>query len=426
MDAERLMAAARLLLSNGTGDLSTLDPVDDLDALADRIAAIDSSFTRRRPDAMAFALPFLDLGGAAGTGPFVVIGREGDAVILESATPSVGTGADGGSSIGRIRIIPVASSGAVAMLVAGSADWAPDLSADAVQAIGDGTGTRIASRSGPGFLALTFNLRADAASPFADRRIRQALAMCIDIPATVAVATDGEGIPVSSDIPAGSWANPTSGISTYPVDQPAARALIEQAGWSSGADGVYERDGERLGAVIPFRDGIPARAAWIEAASEQARGCGFDLVGRAVPFAAIRRMLGTYPHVNAAEPDGDRPFEIYFGGHAIGVDPDPFDLYHSSRCSNAEQPDGSNVGCYADPAVDRLIEAGRRTTDLTERAAIQADIVARTSEDLPLLPIWSDRVYDGLGAALGTTAPGGFVLDEPGWYEPVESLTISR
>jgi ABC-type transport system substrate-binding protein len=426
VDADRLVRAATALLARGTyrtsNGTAAVDQLEQLDDLVGRIRAIDDSFTSRRADALATAFPFLDLDRAAlGSGPYAWTVSEGNALVLDAVLDT---------GIGHVRLVQVDSAeDAAAMLLDGSVDLAPGLPAAATEGFADAAGVRSARYPGPGFVALTFDLHPDAEGRFADRRIRQALAMCIDIPAAIGAATDSttaRRIPVDSDIPSTSWAYPGSSITTYPVDRAAARRLIEAAGWMLGSDGVYERAGARLQTIVPVRAESPERAAWLRSAATQARECGFELEPREVTFTDIRQMLGSYPLVNVADPDGERPFDVYLGGHAVGVDPDPCALYRSSRCSNAGRPDGSNVGCYVNPAVDRLIEAGRVETDLTRRAGIYAEIASRVSADLPILPIWSDEIVDGIGPALGTTSPGGFVLDRANWYEPVERLTISR
>ena len=94
--------------------------------------------------------------------------------------------------------------------------------------------------------------------------------------------------------------------------------------------------------------------------------------------------------------------------------------------SSAERPDTFNFACWANPAADALIEAGRVEPDLAERARIYRDYAIRISEDLPVIYAWSDLVREGIRSSIGTTAPGGLRLDTPTWTEPLERLTNVR
>jgi ABC-type transport system substrate-binding protein len=399
-----------------------LDVAGYVQAVAARVRAIDATFTSRPTDALAAAYPYLATAGApVTTGPYRPMTSAGADGLTLVTNPDYFLGAP---RIERIEFRTVGTgAAAVRSLAAGAVDWLPTLSDGAQAAIAADPGVRSVTYPELGFYALTFNLHPEAEGLFLDPNLRIALASCFDRPATALAATQGRGAPIDTEIPAMSWAYPASGLATHPLDRRRARALIEASGWTLGADGIYAKDGRRLSTVVAVRDGFPERLDWVRRVGEQVRGCGIELAARAVGFDAILRMLRVYPHVNAAAPDADRPFDAYFGGLDVGLDPDPFSLYHSSECSTAKRPDTRNVGCYADPAVDRLIDAGRRETDPVRRAAIYRAYAIRISEDLPVIYAWSDVLHEGIGAGLGTTAPGGLHLDTPTWYQPIEGLT---
>nr|MBA2372875.1 hypothetical protein [Chloroflexota bacterium] len=311
-------------------------------------------------------------------------------------------------------------------LVDGTNDWLPGLDRSIYDQIKDDPELRFVEYLEPSFLGLYFNLHPESDALFLDRNLRQAVAYCLDKPATVALATHGHGAPIYSEIPPVSWAYPAAGLKTYPRDQVMARRLIEASGWTTGADGIYEKAGRKLATVVAVRSGFPQRSRWLALLGDQVRECGIDIGYREVGFAAIVAMLDVYPHRNAAEPALGRPFDAYFGGLTVGRDPDPFRLYHSSECSTAERPSTFNHICYANPAVDRLIEAGLVTFEQAERARIYQQYAVLQSDDLPVLYAWSDRLRDALRATVGTTATGGLRLDTPTWFREGEKLTNVR
>ena len=115
------------------------------------------------------------------------------------------------------------------------------------------------------------------------------------------------------------------------MDQAKAKELIESSGWTLGADGIYEKAGQKLSTVVAVRAERPDRSKWMQLVGDQVRQCGIDLQYKEIDFAAILNMLDVYPHINAAAPETGKPFDAYFGGFSTSLDPDPFSLYHSSR-----------------------------------------------------------------------------------------------
>jgi peptide/nickel transport system substrate-binding protein len=278
----------------------------------------------------------------------------------------------------------------------------------------------------PSFLGLYFNLHPESGALFTDRNLRQAVSYCFDKPATARRATDGAGVAIYSEIPPESWAYPASGLDTYPMDVGQAKELIEASGWTLGPDGIYRKGARRLSTVVAVRAGFPQRTQWLELVGQQVLACGIELRVKEVPFGAIVRMLDVYPHVNAAAPAAGRPFDAYFGGFNTTAEPDPFRFYHSTECSSAERSSTFNYICYANAAVDRLIEAGRRETDPAIRAAIYHQYAINLSQDLPVIYAWSDLAREGLRSSVGTTAPGGLELGTPTWFQQMEKLTNRR
>ena len=55
-----------------------------------------------------------------------------------------------------------------------------------------------------------------------------------------------------------------------------------------------------------------------------------------------------------------RRFETVILGWSIGIDPDQYDIWHSSKIREKE----FNFVSYSNPEVDELLEKGRRTFDI--------------------------------------------------------------
>jgi len=78
-------------------------------------------------------------------------------------------------------------------------------------------------------------------------------------------------------------------------------------------------------------------------------------------------------------------FHLYSLAWVGILDPDIlFQLFHSSSVP----PAGDNRGRYANPELDRLLEAGRATNNHEERRQIYARAQRILAEDLPYVPLW--------------------------------------
>ena len=428
-DGEAMLARASIPLPNEV--TYTTDGVLDVEGyvrdLTARVRAVDVTFTARPMDALAAAYPYLDVGlQPVGTGPFRFATYTPAAGLELVANDDYFLGAP---EIRRLSFRVITDPAAAGQaLAAGDVDWQPSLPTTVFDQIRGDADLRFVEYHDPSFLGLYFNLHPESGALFLDRNLRQAMSYCFDKPATAVTATDARGEAIYSEIPPESWAYPTAGLETYPVDKARARSLIETSGWKVGADGIYAKDGRRLSTVVAVRDGFPERARWLELVAEQVRACGIDLRFEEVSFAAIVRMLDVYPHINAADAGAaaPRPFDAYFGGFNTTVEPDPFRLYHSTECSSAERSSTFNYICYQNPAVDVLIDTGRTETDPTRRADIYHRYAIALSQDLPVIYAWSDLAREGIRSSVASTAPGGLPMDTPTWFHEMEKLTNVR
>src|SRR5690606_9148698 len=90
---------------------------------------------------------------------------------------------------------------------------------------------------------------------FADRRVRQALTHAIDRQEIVETLMEGHAqvahAPVS---PLMEWAYEDD-VPRFPYDPERAKALLAEAGWTPGPDGILAKDGRRFSFAILSNDG---------------------------------------------------------------------------------------------------------------------------------------------------------------------------
>ncbi|MDW8213066.1 MAG: peptide ABC transporter substrate-binding protein [Roseiflexaceae bacterium] len=244
-----------------------------------------------------------------------------------------------------------------------------------------------------GYYFLAFNLRPNRI--FSDARLREALALAIDLPRVVQEATDGQGMIIGSSAAPGSWADLTSPPATT-VDLDRARALLDEAGWRMPPDGaIRQKDGAPLTAQLFVRADDPRRVRAAELIAGAAEQIGMDIVVQPADFATVIRSKYAPPY----------DFDLLLGGWINGVadpnfgnyifyDPDDFALFHSSQINQgvADARPALNFVGFSDPVYDNQAGAARQLYDLTERAQAIRRAQERTALLRPYLFLWADRL----------------------------------
>jgi peptide/nickel transport system substrate-binding protein len=221
-----------------------------------------------------------------------------------------------------------------------------------------------------------FGFRLDQA-PFDDVNVRRALYHAIDIPAIVREVLQGYGVVATGQFPPSSWAFDPS-VKAYPYDPNRAKALLAEAGWKPGPDGVLVKDGKRLSFSLRH---------------DQADQTVKDT-------AIIIQEFLTKVGVEARIEPLDWPtfvkklFASDFEGIVVGWtnfhDPDPFaySIWHSSQWK------ARNYAHYKSARADVALEAARRTGDQTERKKHYAEFSKILMEDAPYVFLYyAQQVY---------------------------------
>jgi ABC-type transport system substrate-binding protein len=376
-------------------------------------------------DAIAAAYPILDVSREpVGSGPFYVTAFNAGENIEAAANQEYHHGAPALESL-FMPIITEDLAGAQA-LIAGQIDWKYSMTAESFNQVQGQENLKVAEYPDFGYFGLQFNLR--EGKLFADKNLRQALEMCVQKAEIVAAATLDQGITIYADIPPASWAY-NQDLPILAHDPAAGMALIEESGWTKGADGVYEKDGQRLATEVLVRAGKPDRIAYMQLLSDQAnQNCGFDMTIKEVDFGTVLVPMLSWPHAQQGKAGSsvlDKQFDAYFGGWSSGFDPDPYAIYHSSQCTTPEQADTYNYICFQNEEADKLIERGLKELDQEARAEIYQDFEAILAEELPYMFAWSDIAREGLNAGLNYTDAEWTpeTMATPTWFWQLEKIT---
>lgn len=256
---------------------------------------------------------------------------------------------------------------------------------------------------------LGFNLRDPR---FYDRRVRQAIAHAIDKQEIIDGVLLGLGRPAVGPYKPGTWWYKAD-VKTFLFDPERAKALLAEVGWKPGSDGILEKDGKPFSFTIRTNQGNLVRQQTAEIIQRRLKAIGIDVKIHVVEWAAF---LNTFIR--------KKDFEAIILGWGLGLDPDQYDIWHSSKTGSEEL----NHISYKNPKVDELLEAGRRTFDQTKRKAIYGELQEILAEDQPVvflyvpdaLPVVSSRVQGIQPAAAGISY--NFIK----WYIPASLQRYQR
>jgi peptide/nickel transport system substrate-binding protein len=200
------------------------------------------------------------------------------------------------------------------------------------------------------YTAFAWNLRTGTPA-LRDVRVRQALAYAIDVDGFISSTLFGHGHRAQQHHLSGTWpAAPTSSLTRYAHDAAAADALLVQAGFTRGSDGIFAKDGKPLSLVLYTNAGNKARETFLQMTVEQLGRFGIKAEARLEQLESLVERLGT----GSAEGDG------WLISWAMGADPDPYGVWHSSQIPDpAKRTAGLNVSGFSSADLDKAIDAGR-------------------------------------------------------------------
>jgi peptide/nickel transport system substrate-binding protein len=242
---------------------------------------------------------------------------------------------------------------------------------------------------------------------FADRRVRQALAYAINKEELIDGILLGLGKEATGPFKPGTWQyNPD--VKRYPYDPKRARELLAEAGWrDSDGDGILDKGGQRFEFELLANQGNEVRSKTAEIIQRRLAEVGISVKIRIIEWAAFIKEF-----INK------RRFDAVILGWTIPMDPDLYDVWHSSKTGPSEL----NFISYKNDEVDVLLEKGRSTFDRDERKRCYDRIQEILAEDQPYiflyvpdaLPIFNARIH-GI-----EPAPIGIGHNTIWWYVPKE------
>lgn len=239
---------------------------------------------------------------------------------------------------------------------------------------------------------------------FADPRVRRAIALAIDRQALIGAVLEGLGTVATGPYTPMSWGFDPA-VSAPPYDPEAARSLMREAGFTPGPDGVLQRDGKSFAFTLLTNQGNQMREQTATIVQSQLKAVGIKVEIRVIAWSTL-----------LAEFINKRKFDALIMGWSLSLDPDLYDIFHSSKTGEFE----FNFVGYKNLEVDRLLLEGRRTFDQAKRMEIYHRIHALIAADLPYVFLYvPDSLPTVHRRVLGIKpAKAGIGYNFREWYVP--------
>jgi peptide/nickel transport system substrate-binding protein len=255
---------------------------------------------------------------------------------------------------------------------------------------------------GSGYTYLGFNLKRQ---PFDDVRVRKAINYAIDKQEIIDGVYLGLGINIASPYKPGTrWSNPN--LKNYPYDPIKAKTLLKEAGFVADSDGVLVRDGKPLSFEILTNQNKEREKSAV-LIQRRLKALGIQVTIRPLEWASF---------ISNFIKKGD--FDVVILGWGLGLDPDQFNIWHSSE----QGGDKFNFIGYSNPTVDKLLVQGRMELNPDKRQSIYHEFAKELLEDSPIVYLSAgyglSAIHKRVKGIVDPIPPAGVGYESEKWFIP--------
>lgn len=240
---------------------------------------------------------------------------------------------------------------------------------------------------------------------FHDNKVRQAIAYAINKEEILKGVLFGLGSISTGPYVPNTWPyNPN--VKRYKYNPQKAKELLKESGWiDRDGDGVLEKDGRKFEFTILTNMGNAMRTKTATIIQHRLKEVGIKVNIRQLEWSAFINWF-----------IDKKRFEAVILGWSIGLDPDQYDIWHSSKTGEKEL----NFISFNNKEVDELLEKGRRTFDIEERKKAYFRIQEILAEELPYIFLYVPDALPAVSARVQgiEPAPIGIGYNIEKWYVP--------
>ncbi len=201
---------------------------------------------------------------------------------------------------------------------------------------------------------------------FTDVRVRQALQYALDRDLIAETVFEGFAIRADGTQPVLSIAYAPERINTiYTYDPETAGALLDEAGWAMGGDGIRAKDGQRLTFEMTYSEGYAPYEIQVPYMQQAWREVGVEMVPVVIPFPTL------------LEDDQTGNYQMSLLG--FGWDPDGGqDIMFACDMT---PPAGFNLQRYCNEEYDALVQPSKTELDVEKRKDILIEMSNIANDD---------------------------------------------
>lgn len=230
--------------------------------------------------------------------------------------------------------------------------------------------------------------------PFKDIAVRKALYMGMNKQARIDVIYKGRPVPAESYVPRGHWAYKDD-LPAHVYDPEGAKAILDEAGWLPGPDGVRVKDGMRLAFTTSTTVGSKSREQAQQFLQQNWAEIGVEMTINNMPGAVLWGDFWQKSQFDSV---------MVASTFVKGGDPD-VTVRFSRAAIPAQGGSGNNNYQYQDAEMEELLAAGTREYNQDKRRAIYHRIQEKVRDELIFLPVQQSVIVEGTKADLIGHAP---------------------
>jgi peptide/nickel transport system substrate-binding protein len=231
------------------------------------------------------------------------------------------------------------------------------------------------------------NASLGCSGPQTDPAVRQAIYYAMDRTQINKLAGGGFATPASPTLLLPdrdkAWiANPADVTAPQTGDPAKAESILQGAGYTKGADGIYQKGGKKLNLTVQVVAGFSDYISAISVMATELKAVGIQLKGSQLAYNAW----------NSNETTGK--FQLTMDSIGLGASSNPNFTYQPRYTTKDTAKVGEvaatsgNYSRYSNPKVDAAVVAAAATNDPATQKAQYAIVEKEIVRDLPYIPIY--------------------------------------
>lgn len=215
----------------------------------------------------------------------------------------------------------------------------------------------------------------------ADKRVRKAFTYAVNRQEMLDSFFNSQGTIISGPFAPGSWAYNLD-VQPAPFDSQKAVSLLQEAGFSRGADGFMQKNGQKLelSLKVPIEKESEAVKRVVLAFKNYLKNVGVDIKVEFKEWQAWKEDVFL-----------EHDFDVIFASWVFDDSADISSLFHSGEIGAWK----NNFGGYSSAEVDGLINESKLTLDHEKRRTINRKLHAILAEENPYTFLWTLTNYAG-------------------------------